>query len=217
MTATLETINNLTNDAEEAIATGQPFVATVTVRGTAPLLLHAWSCDAVAEKASAKKNSEAKKTDNVESYVYRNEKKEICLPGVYILGSMTDKRNGAAKFRQDPRSPRKSALDLYRGGVVTLTDISPILSAATGKPSKEWDYLDRRRVVIGQSAVTRMRPAFHKGWKAEVQFLCLVPEYISPDDLQSCLADGGKLVGTGDFRPTFGRFQVESFKVGLKD
>ncbi len=213
----LETIGSVSNEGAEAIATGQPYSVVVKIRGTAPILWHAWNDDAVKEKGDAKKGSAAKKTDNVESYVYRNPSGHICLPGTYLVGSMTNKTNGAAKYRQDPRSPRKSALDLYKAGVVALTTLAPIIPAKQTEPTKDWDYLDRRRVVVQQNAVTRVRPAFAEGWRCEVQLLVIAPEYISPSDLHACLADGGRLVGVGDFRPTFGRFQIDAFDIGFTD
>ncbi len=215
--AVLETVNGVSNDGKRAIETAKPYTATVEICGVAPILWHAWSVESVKAKGEAKKGSEAKKTDDIESYVYRDGEGFICVPGTYILGSMIDKKNGAAKYRQDPRSPRKSALDLYKAGVVSLTNLAPVLSAGTKAPTKDWDYLDRRRVVIQQNAITRTRPAFSEGWKAEFQLMVITPEYISPNDLHACLVDAGRLVGIGDFRPSFGRYQVTSFDVGLMD
>lgn len=213
--ATMENIGSPTNDAAEVIERGRPYTVNVVIRGTAPILWHRWSCDAIAEKAAAKKGSEAKKTDDVESYVYRDGDGYICLPGVYLIGTMTDKKNGAAKYRQDPRSPRKSALDIYKAAVTSLTELAPIIPMGSDHPSADWDYLDRRRVVIQQSGITRVRPAHAKGWKAEIQLMVIAPEYITPTDLHSCLTDAGRLVGIADFRPTFGRFQVDSFTTGF--
>lgn len=205
-----------TNDAAADIEIEAPYVATVRITGTCPLLFHRWSNEAVAEKAAAKKGSAAKKSDNVESYVWRDADGIIGLPGLYLLGSMCDPRNGAAKYRQDPRSPRKSALDLYRAGVVALTDVAPIISAQTGGPASEWDYLDQRRVTVQRAGVTRQRPAFLAGWSAQLSLLVQTPEYISPADLHDVLTQGGRLVGVGDFRPTFGRFRIDSFDVGFE-
>ncbi len=216
-TKTLETLNGISNDGQKTIDTGKPYTVNVTIRGVAPILFHSWSVESVKAKGEAKKGSEAKKTDDIESYVYRDASGFICMPGTYILGSMTDKKNGAAKYRQDPRSPRKSALDLYKAGVVSLTNLAPVLPASTGKPTKDWDYLDRRRVVIQQNAITRTRPAFLEGWTATFQLLCITPEYISPADLHACLNDAGRLVGVADFRPSFGRYQIDSFDIGLED
>lgn len=191
-----------TNGAQAAIETEVPYIAEVTILGTAPLLFHAWNCESVAGKAAAKKGSEAKKTDDVESYVYRNDAGHICLPGEYLRGCIVT----AAKFRQDPRSPRKSAMDLFKAAIVSMTQLASL-------GSKDWDYLDKRRVVIQRNAVTRSRPAFREGWKATIQLLCNLPEYVSPSLLNDVITQSGKLIGVGDFRPTFGRFQLVEFKL----
>jgi len=201
---------DVSNAGESAILTGAPYMATVTIKGTAPILFHRWQTDAVEAKAKAAKNSTAKKTDDVESYVYRDEQGVICLPGVYLLGSITDPRNGAAKYRQDPRSPRKSALDLYKAGVIAMTDLAPI-TRADGELATAWDYTDRRRVTVQRAGITRERPAFAAGWSATVDFMVTTPEYIKPADLLDVLTKGGLLVGVADYRPTFGRFQVVNF------
>ncbi len=195
-------LSNVSNDAAPDIQMGVPYQVEVAIVGTAPMLFHRWSCDAVAEKAASAKGSKSKKSDNVESYVYRNENGHLSLPGEYIRQSILH----AAKFRQDPRSPRKSAFDLYKAGVVALTELCSL-------GVSEWDYLDRRRVVIQRNAVTRERPAMRLGWKAVCTVQVLTPEYISPDDLADVLTNAGRLVGVGDFRPTFGRFRVEKFAV----
>ena len=73
--------------------------------------------------------------------------------------------------------------------------------------------MDDRRVVVQRSGVTRTRPAMRSGWKATFIFLVQTPQYIAPDDLQAVITQAGLLVGVGDFRPTFGRFAISSFKV----
>jgi len=206
---------DVSNAAKDMIELEAPYVVDVTIRGAAVVLFHRWQSDSVDAKAKAAKGSKAKKTDDVESYVWRNADNQICLPGVYLRGSMVDPRNGAAKYRQDPRSPRKSALDLYRAGIVALTELAPIYNA-DGEIAETWDYLDRQRVVVQRSGVTRERPAFYPGWTASVSLLVLTPSYIPPTSLYECLSDAGRLVGVGDYRPTFGRFQIDRFDIGLQ-
>jgi hypothetical protein len=196
-------LSNVTNDAAPDIVIGAPYVALIAIQGVAPFLFHRWSCEAIAEKASAAKNSKAKKSDNVDSYVYRNDDGQLSIPGEYIRQAIAH----AAKFRQDPRSPRKSAFDLFKAGVVALSDLCSL-------GVTEWDYLDRRRVVVQRNGITRERPAMRAGWQVTCELQVLVPEYINQDLLCSVLNDAGRLVGIGDFRPTFGRFQVRGFKVG---
>ena len=189
-------------DANETIAMGEPFAVTVEIEGTAALLFHRWSNEAVEEKAKAAKGSKAKKTDDVESYVYRTQDGEIGIPGEYLRMAII----GAAKYRQDPRSPRKSAMDLFKAGLVSLTDI-----ASLGKA--DWDYLDMRRVMIQRNAVTRHRPAFLTGWRATFELQVLLPEYITPQVLHETVINTGRLIGLADFRPTYGRFLVVKFEV----
>lgn len=200
---------SVTNGAAESVEFRKPYMANVRIQGTADFLFHAWNVEAVEAKGNAAKGSKEKKTDNIESYVYRDTDRFLCIPGEQLRMSIVN----AAKYRQDPRSPRKSAMDLFKAGIVTLTPLARI----GPKCKKDWDYLHRCRVQVQRSSVTRTRPAMTAGWEAEFQIQVLLPEYISPQILNEVIADAGRLNGIGDFRPTYGRFQVTSFDVGFHD
>jgi hypothetical protein len=191
-----------TNGAKDAIEMEIPYIAEIQIQGSADLLFHRWNCEAVEEKAKAKKGSAAKKSDNLESYVYRDEKGNLAIPGEYLRMSII----AASKFRQDPRSPRKSAADLFKAAVVSVTNLASL-------GVKDWDYEDKRRVVIQRNAITRTRPAMKAGWTAKIQLMVNLPEYVSPTLLNEVITQAGKLIGVGDFRPTFGRFQIVGFKI----
>jgi hypothetical protein len=203
---------DVSNAGESTIVSDAPVICTVLITGTSPILFHRWQSDEVEAKSAVKKGSLAKKTDNIESYVYRDSSGNICLPGEYLRGSLIDPKNGAAKYRQDPRSPRKSALDLFRAGVQSLTDLAPI-KCSSGTPATEWDFVDRRRAVVQRNGITRSRPGFDSGWSCEVHFLIITPGLIPPHLLHETLVDAGRLVGVGDFRPTYGRFAVNGFSM----
>ncbi len=195
-----------TNGAASAIEFTAPYVATVRIRGTADILFHRWNCEAVAAKAAAQKGSKAKKTDDIESYVYRDDAGTLCIPGEYLRGAII----GAAKFKQDPRSTRKSAMDLYKAGIISLTPLATL-------GVKEWSYEHACRVQVQRNGVTRVRPAVKAGWEAEFQFLVNTPNYIAPETLNEVIASAGTLIGLADFRPTYGRYQVVSFATGLDE
>lgn len=195
-------IANPSNDAKDTVLFEAPYAVETQVVFTAPFLYHRWSVEGVQIKADAKKGSKAKKTDDLESYVYRNDAGELCIPTEYFRMSLIN----AAKYKQDPRSPRKSAMDLFKAGVVGLTDLNSL-------NIREWDFEDKRRVTIQRSGITRTRPALKEGRKVKMMFQVLTPEYISPELLNETLQSAGRLVGVGDFRPTFGRFQVTSFNI----
>jgi hypothetical protein len=195
-------IDPVSNDGAFVVNFSEPYVALVSVLGTAPILYHRWSVDGVEAKAKAAKGSKAKKEDDLESYVYRDSKGYLSIPGEYFRMSLIN----AAKFKQDPRSPRKSAMDLFKAAVVVLEEHCSL-------GVKEWTYVDKRRVQIQRNAITRARPAVEAGWKCDVLLQVLLPEYVGPDLLNEVIQSAGRLVGVGDFRPTFGRFQVTQFKL----
>jgi hypothetical protein len=95
--------------------------------------------------------------------------------------------------------------------------LAPINTAA-GNVTEDWDYVDKRRVTVQRvNSITRERPAFHAGWAVTVDFLVTTPEYISPDLLHEVTTLAGRLVGVGDFRPSYGRFQVTHFTTGFEN
>lgn len=183
------------------IEMSEPYAVAVTVEGAADFLFHRWNAEAVEEKAKAAKNSRGKKTDDVESYVYRTPTNELAIPGEYMRGAIIN----AAKFRQDPRSPRKSAMDLYKAAIVVTT---PLASLGVS----EWDYLDKRRVMIQRQGINRVRPAMRAGWRATFDLLVMLPEYVDRQSLRETIESAGRLIGVGDFRPTFGRFGIVNFE-----
>lgn len=199
---------NPTNGAKALINEGVPYTATITVTGSADLLFHAWNCESIEEKANTAKGSNGRKSDDVESFVYRNDKSEICMPSEYLRMAIVN----AAKYKQDPRSPRKSAMDLFKAGIVAVEPLVPMVNAQ-GKKTKVWDVLHKCRVTIMRNGITRCRPCFHTGWQVTVAVQVQIPEYITPELLNEVVQMAGRLVGVGDFRPTYGRFQVIGFEV----
>lgn len=191
-----------TNDAAFVIDQSKPFFAAVVIEGTSDIIFHRWSNEEIEAKSIAGKGTNIKKCDNIETYVYRCDDGSIGIPGTYLRGSIVN----AAKFKQDPRSPRKSMADLAKAAIVPLTALA---SLGTDK----WDFEDRRRVMIQRNAITRCRPAMKPGWRAEFDLLVNLPEYVSPQCLNELIQQAGRLIGLGDFRPTYGRFQVIGFSV----
>jgi len=198
----------VSNGAQRIIGEHEPYVARITVKGVAPLLFHNYNVESVAEKGKAAKGSAAKKSDDIESYVYRvsQEDDRLGVPGANLCRALAV----AAKSIPDPRSPRKSMMDLVTASVIPLDDVAPFIPDVT-----EWDFVDTRRVVIQRNAVPRQRPAMHKGWTIMFTVGVQAPEYVPVETLQMLATRAGMFQGLGDFRPTFGRFSVVNFETGL--
>lgn len=196
------------NGGEWVIEATRPYTMSITVEGIAPLLLHAWDIESIEEKAKAAKNSASKKQDDVESYAYRTRDGWLGVPGKNFAMSLVTQ----AKSLQDPRSPRKSAMDLARATIVSLTTVAPF------EPhTKTWDYLDRQRVTVQRAGVTRTRPAMQEGWRLTFDLLINTPEYWSPIAVVKLASEAGRLVGLCDYRPTYGRFVIAGHEVHTHD
>lgn len=198
MTATI--LTPVSNDGQAVINCELPYSAMILVQGVSPFLFHRWSVDGVEAKAKAAKGSKAKKEDDLASYVYRSDDGMLAIPAEYFRMAIVN----AAKFKQDPRSPRKSAMDLFKAAIFPTHEYCSL-------GISEWNYVDRRRVTVQRNGITRSRPAVDKGWRCEVQFEVVLPEYVSPELLNEVVQMAGRVVGVGDFRPTYGRFQVTGF------
>ncbi|MCU0436675.1 MAG: hypothetical protein MUC49_02090 [Raineya sp.] len=197
-------MTNVTNGAQAFIQA--PYVVKVKIVGTSAILFHRWNNEAVAEKAKAKKGSAAKKMDDVETYVYRDEEGNICIPTEYLRMAIVN----SGKSFQDPRSPRKTASDLLKAAIVSIELLNPIL--VKGEKTKEWDELFAAKVNVQRNGITRVRPMFHKGWQAEFCLQINLPEYVDEMFLLQIINNAGRTVGVADFRPTYGRFEVVNFE-----
>ncbi len=68
-------------------------------------------------------------------------------------------------------------------------------------------FMDYRSVVVQRSRTMRARPRFNK-WHVDVELL-VDEESIDVKDVVRAFEVGGRMHGLGDFRPRFGRFEVE--------
>jgi len=196
--------SQVSNGAESAIQMQEPYMIRLTVVGVAPLLMHAWNIESIDEKALAAKGSKTKKTDDVESYAYRDSEGFLGVPGKCLVGALIE----AARYIQDPRSPRKSARDLVKAGIQSLTVL-----ARFQPETKSWDYLDRQRVVVQRAGITRSRPAMLEGWECTFQLMVSLPEYLNPQLVHEIVDRAGRLCGVCDYRPTYGRYRCTEFNI----
>ena len=67
-------------------------------------------------------------------------------------------------------------------------------------------FRDRRSVVVSRRRVMRTRPRFD-AWSATFKVM-FNPEVLNASAVEDGLRRGGRLVGIGDYRPRFGRFEI---------
>ncbi|HYT08991.1 MAG TPA: hypothetical protein VEL77_15205 [Rugosimonospora sp.] len=202
ITIPLTILAPVSNDAQGIISYEHPYTISVTITGVAPFLFHRWNIEVVEEKNKAARGSRARKENDLESFVHRDVKGNLAIPTEYLRQAII----GAARYKSDPRSPKKTMMDLVKAGIVAAEEFCNF-------GVKDWDYVDRRRVLIQRNAITRSRPAMHIGWTVTALFTVITAEYISPTMFNELIQTAGKLIGIGNFRPSFGRFQVTVFKL----
>lgn len=197
-----DVLDGISNDAKSQIEMETPFTVDVSIKGSSPFLFHRWSNEAVAAQQAAKKNSIVKKSDNVESYVFRNEKRALCIPSEYVRMSVIN----SAKYDQHPSKPRASAFDLFKAGIIC----APELCELNDGEAYNWDSLDQRRVVIQRASITRSRPSMNTGWEINLEITSLLPDLIDFNFMYKTLVRAGQLIGVGDFRPSYGRLLLQN-------
>jgi hypothetical protein len=68
--------------------------------------------------------------------------------------------------------------------------------------------IDYRSVKVGTSRTMRARPIIQAGWQTTHTFE-LLADVIDPRNLAPVIQRAGRLVGLGDWRPTYGTFTAE--------
>lgn len=76
-----------------------------------------------------------------------------------------------------------------------------------GKLYQQSRFVDVRSVVVQRARVMRTRPKFDQ-WSLPIQLL-VETSVIETRDVLAALSAAGHVVGLGDFRPRFGRFEVQ--------
>lgn len=98
----------------------------------------------------------------------------------------------------------------WKQAALILEQRVKLLHDGPSTPEKLWDeprFIDVRGVRVGQSKVMRYRPVF-LSWAAELT-VALNTDVLDMGEAQKAIADAGKLIGTCEFRPRFGRFTVQ--------
>lgn len=188
-------------------------ILKVKIVGVAPLLMHngqladplnkfVKAIKEITAKGRKKTDADLEQLSKLEFMggLYLGEDNAPSIPGELIEGMI---RDGAKKSRQGK--------DVQSG---IISDGNWALDYDGPKDvDKLWQdeqYRDIRGCKVQKSRVMRTRPKF-PAWKLafEVAFL---DEIANKSSVEKWLRDAGMLVGLGDFRPKFGRFEVVSLK-----
>lgn len=100
-------------------------------------------------------------------------------------------------------------------GCVFVDKDAPLNFDGPRDPEKLWEtgvFNDIRPVQIGQSKVQRCRPIF-KDWNLKFEIVLVGGNGVEIQDIQTALDVAGRFKGLLEYRPRYGRFEVEKFEV----
>jgi len=169
----------------------------VTIKGTAPLLMHRFSNEESStklRKAGTQYNTE----EEAEKALYKDEKGNIVQPSIHLESAMVE----AAVNYRIPGQSRKTYKNPFRAGIFVEPRLIP-------HKIPKW-VIDLQSVVIQRSRIMRARPRLDE-WELDFQILN-IDERITPNIIKSILVEAGNFVGIGNYRPRYGRFEVIKFE-----
>jgi hypothetical protein len=171
----------------------------VKIIGTKPLLMCAPV--GIGDKPTMRRGEHLDPKAEAEMRLYKDPQGQVVIPSVNIKACIRDAgRNYRIRGRKSTfATVIKAAIDIKPFPYVPLIY------------KKEW-VVDIRPVVVQGNRILRARPRFDE-WALEFKVINNDPTIIHTDTLQKILADAGKYYGLGDFRPEFGCFTVEEFKL----
>lgn len=180
---------------------------TITLDGTAPLLMHnARLSDPLDPATKSLKEMSAKRTktdDDIEEMgrrefvggLYWDPEIGPYLPSDNIFRSMHD---AAKKFKLGKK---------WLEGVVFETDVNPLAYSGPRALTELWadkNFVSRASVKVMSSRVIRTRPQF-RDWATEATAV-FDPNVIDLDEINRIAEVAGSLIGVGDWRPRYGRY-----------
>lgn len=181
---------------------------TLDITGTAPMLMHsARLADPLddATRALAKVTGKRKKTDDDHLEVARLEHAGSLYMsdlGPYVPGANVE----ACLFRGASKYKLMSAL---KSALLIPEEVNPLAYRGPRDVAGLWEakqFVHRASVKVGTARVIRTRPVF-AAWALTVAGE-LDTEVVDPGSFEQLAETAGRLVGLGDWRPRFGRFDV---------
>jgi len=183
--------------------------ATYSIKGMMPMMMHSdvtVNPFAPITKQLKQFTSKRKRTeDDLEEIarleflagLYYNDEYGICVPGFNLFAAIME---GGKLFKLGTAIKR---------AVIVTDDYVSLQYEGPKKPDalfKDKQFVDIRSVVVNGKRINRCRPVF-RDWSLKFN-LAIDETAIEMEDVDKCLKTAGRLVGLGDYRPRFGRFEV---------
>jgi len=174
-------------------------VYKVKIVGIKPLLMN--KPNLTTTEGKKRRRSEIPDPESeAKSRLYLDKKGNIVIPSLNVKACI---RSAGRNYKVPQR--KATYASMIRAGL----DIEP--SPYIPLIHDSWE-IDIRPVVVQGNRILRARPRFDK-WALEFRIINRDPTILHRDMVKQILEDAGKYYGLGDYRPEFGLFKVEMFKI----
>lgn len=181
--------------------------ATVRLKGMRPLLMSspAEIFDSQSKSKTRKSSQDYDDVEEAEKRAYRDKEGFLYVPARCIFACLVK----ASKLYKT-RSKGISFTDMLKGSISIAPEEIRLIDSK-GKPVKDYE-IDRSLVVVQRARILRCRPLI-KDWELEFQVAWNQKIYgLTADQVKQVVNEAG-FIGLLDWRPRFGIFELESFKV----
>jgi hypothetical protein len=180
------------------------YTIDVAIRGTSPLLQHAFPQTTIAGLMEGTKKRTGTQDYSLEwmDTMYVDTQGFLYQPATHIEGAMV---RSAAYFKV-AGGRGKTYKDVIRAHVYVSPPGTEILTIP-----RDDMRINVTRVVVQRSAVARARLEIDRGWELAFCFEVL-EDGVRADDIRKILEHAGKATGIGDWRPKYGKFEVAHFQ-----
>lgn len=187
--------------------------AIYTIKGSTPMMMHserlANPFDPLTKEIKAISGKRKKTEDDLMEMarlewlggLYFNDEAGVHLPGYNIFACMI----GGGKIHKLGTALKRAAL--------VVEDTVAIVYDGPKTPAKLFEnkaFVDMRSVKVGTAKITRCRPIF-KNWSCTFS-VAYDENSIQHSEIDQCVTSAGLMVGLGDYRPRFGRFEISNKK-----
>ena len=137
----------------------------------------------------------------IDSKLYMDSNKKLILPARMLRGVLV---NSAKKSGLRVPGKRSGFAEVVKSSIIFDNGEGRITNLTYDDIQKEYAF-----VRVANARVERIWPKLPEGWKAEYSITVTNPELLTSEILGELLQYGGQFIGVGDYRPTFGQFEVE--------
>lgn len=185
--------------------------AQISIRGTRPLLWHAFTPDAIPLQKGEKTGVAGNDPEEWKRTVLVTKEGQLYLEPTYIFGCLRDGAKYTKKNRGSIQALVAATLQIVDDRILLDRFLPDPLTTDIDQPV----YLDIRSVKnpATKGRNVRYRVAATSGWTLTTTIMW-DKTIVSRQEMEAVAIDAGRLTGLGDGRAVgFGRFVVESFKV----